>query len=265
MGEISFYFEKGNFVLKATRVARAESNGTLVFRNKMNSILFPVNFTARDYDIFFTICWYAKQMGYSDSRNFIEMPYSKIAQFFSDSLNKTRFNNEIIDFCKKVLGENGSAVYKTLEITDNDEIMTAGVFFISIKAFRNTQILRFKLNTDALDILFGTLKFMKINLHDFVSIRGKFAKTLYRLLRQYENIKPDKDGFKCVNFNRSDFERFMSVPEKYETRDLDRRVINPSIDELNENYFKKLIFEKKIAEGSKKNVIGYSFKFILKD
>ena len=76
---MSFYFEKGNFVLKTTRVAHIESNGTLVFRNKMNSILFPVNFTSRDYDIFFTICWYAKQLGYSDSRNYIEKLYFKIS------------------------------------------------------------------------------------------------------------------------------------------------------------------------------------------
>jgi hypothetical protein len=40
---------------------------------------------------------------------------------------------------QKVLGENGSAVFKSLEIINNDEIMTAGV----IKSFRNTQILKF--------------------------------------------------------------------------------------------------------------------------
>lgn len=83
-----------------------------------------------------------------------------------------------------------------------------------------------------MDILFGTLKFMKINLNDLVSIRGKFAKTLYRLLLQYENIKADKDGFKCLNFSKDDFEKLMSKPEKYNTSDLDRFVVNPSIDEL---------------------------------
>ncbi len=51
----------------------------------------------------------------------------------------------------------------------------------------------------------------------------------------------------------------------YNVTDLDRFVIKPSISELDESYFKKIIFEKKIADGSKKNVIGYSFKFILKD
>lgn len=265
MSDFSFYFEKGNFVLKATRVARSERNGTLVFRNKMNSVLFPVNFTARDYDIFFTICWYAKQMGYSENRGFIQMPYSVFYEFFPAGLNKTRFNEEIQKFRLKVLGQNGAAIYRSVTITDDDEITSVGVFFIDIDTFRNKQVLKFRVNDRALDILFSTLNFMKINLNDFVSIRGKFAKTLYRLLHQYENIKPDKDGFKCVNFSKDDFEKFMSTPTKYKISDLDRFVIEPSISELDEKYFKKLIFEKKISEGSKKNVVGYSFKFMLNE
>ena len=96
MSEISFYFEKGDFVLKASRVVKAEKSGILVFRNKMNSVLFPVNFTARDYDIFFTICWYAKEMDYTENKGFIDMPYSELARFYEKGINKTRFNDEIL-------------------------------------------------------------------------------------------------------------------------------------------------------------------------
>lgn len=152
MCDFSFYFEKGNFVLEA-KVKK--SSATFVCQNKMNSIVFPVNFTARDYDVFFTICWYAKQRGYTENRGYIEMPYSEIARFYEINLNKTRFN---------------------------DEITSVGVFFIEIELFRNKQILRFKLNPIALDILFSILQFMKINMYDFVAIKSKFAKTLYRLL-----------------------------------------------------------------------------------
>ncbi len=265
MSDFSFYFEKGEFVLEVSKKNFKKSDGSLVFKNKMNSILFPVNFTARDYDIFFTICWFAKQKGYVENRSFIEMPYSEICRFMPSGLNKTRFNDEVKNFRSKVLGQNGAAIYRSVEITKDDEITTVGVFFTDIKIFRNKQSLSFRLNPIALDVLFSTLKFMRIDLNDFVSIRGKFAKTLYRLLHQYDNIKADKDGFKCVNFSRDDFEKFMSTPMTYNVTDLDRFVIKPSISELDESYFKKIIFEKKIADGSKKNVIGYSFKFILKD
>ena len=91
---------KGNFVLKTTRVAHIKSNAALVFHSKMNSILFPVNFTSRDYDIFSIICWYAKQFWYFDSRNYIEILYTKISEIFAKGL-KTCFNNEVLKFCKR--------------------------------------------------------------------------------------------------------------------------------------------------------------------
>ncbi|WP_229204373.1 hypothetical protein [Campylobacter anatolicus] len=55
--------------------------------------------------------------------------------------------------------------------------------------------------------------------------------------------------------NRSDFERFMSVPEKHETKGLDRRVINPSIDELNENSLKNLFLKRKSQMGLRKTLL----------
>ena len=265
MSEFSFYFREDKFVIEAIKKIKKTPNGTLVFRNKMNSILFPVNFTARDYDIFFTICWYAKQMGYSENRGFIEMPYSELIKFYEKDINKTRFNNEIKIFRDKVLGMNGAAIYRTIELTYNDEITTVGVFFTEMKTFRNKQVLNFKVNPIALNILFGTLNFMKIDLYDFVSINGKFAKTLYRLLHQYDNLKPDKDGFKCVKFTRKDFENLMSVPENYKSTNINSRVIEPSVNELNEKYFKKLMFEKEFSKNNKKEITGYSFKFILNE
>ena len=57
----------------------------------------------------------------------------------------------------------------------------------------------------------------------------------------------------------------MSTPATYNASDLDRFVIKPSIKELDKNYFKKLTFEKKLADGSKKNIIGYSFRFMLNE
>jgi len=83
MFRISFYFIKGEFVLKTTRAAHIKSNGALIFHSKMNCILFPLNFT---YDIFFIACWYVKQFWYLDSINYIEILYPKISEFFAEGL-----------------------------------------------------------------------------------------------------------------------------------------------------------------------------------
>lgn len=133
MSKFSFYFEKGDFVFEATKRVSKTHDGTLVFRNKMNSVLFPVNFTARDYDIFFTICWYVKQLNYTDSRDYIEMPYFELIRFFDRDINKTRFNDEVKSFRKKVLGQRGTVIYRSFEIENNDEVLTSGIFFIEMK------------------------------------------------------------------------------------------------------------------------------------
>lgn len=38
MSEFSFYFREDEFVIEATKTIKKTPNGTLVFRNKMNSI-----------------------------------------------------------------------------------------------------------------------------------------------------------------------------------------------------------------------------------
>ena len=57
----------------------------------------------------------------------------------------------------------------------------------------------------------------------------------------------------------------MAMPDYYESSNIDTRVILPSVKELNENYFEKLIFEKQYLANDNKKIIGYFFKFILKD
>ncbi|WP_229203945.1 hypothetical protein [Campylobacter anatolicus] len=61
------------------------------------------------------------------------MDYSENAKnykFMPATLNKTRFNDEVKNFRAKVLGQDGSAIYRSVEITDDDEITTVGVFLL---------------------------------------------------------------------------------------------------------------------------------------
>lgn len=108
-------------------------------------------------------------MGYTENRGYIEMPYSEIARFYDSNLNKTRFNDEVKNFRSKVIGRDGTAIYRPVEITPDEEITTVGVFFTEIQTYRNRQILKFKVNPLALNILFSSLQFMRINMYDFVS------------------------------------------------------------------------------------------------
>lgn len=205
MYKISFGFESETFVLKLSKTKKA--NNKLVFRNELNSIIFPSCFTARDYDIFFTICWYVKQHNYDDARDWIEMPFDEIARFYEKGLNKTRFCDEVKEFCRKALGKKGTPVIQY----EDDERLRLSTFFMYLEPLRNKQILRLKMFKYSLNILFAVFDFMNIDMKDFVAMRSRFTKTLYRMLKQYENIKADKNGFKTINFTKEKLIDFMNV------------------------------------------------------
>lgn len=256
MYKISFGFEREIFVVKLSKVKKASD--VLVFRNELNSIIFPSSFTARDYDIFFTICWYVKQHDYDDARDYIDMPFDEIARFYEKDLNKTRFCNEIKEFCKKALGNNGTPVIRY----EDDEKLRLSTFFMYLEPMRNKQILRLKMFKYSLNILFAVFDFMNINMRDFVSIHGKFSKTLYRLLKQYENLKADDNGFKTITFSKNKLLEFMNFDNNFygNSSEIDRKILNPAIKELKDTFFKDLSVEK--IKKNKREVVGYSFQVI---
>lgn len=51
------------------------------------------------------------------------------------------------NFGAKVLGQDGTAIYRSVTITDDDKITSVGIFFIDLDTFRNKQVLKFRLNT----------------------------------------------------------------------------------------------------------------------
>ncbi|EAJ8484606.1 hypothetical protein BKO80_03660, partial [Campylobacter upsaliensis] len=52
---ITFDFVEGNYIMKMTQ---QDKDSNLVYRNELNVLSFP-KFTAMDFNIFFTICYYA--------------------------------------------------------------------------------------------------------------------------------------------------------------------------------------------------------------
>ena len=85
-------------------------------------------------------------MGYSDSRNFIEISYYEICQFMPSGLIKLGLMMKLKNFRAKVLGQDGTAIYRSVTITDDDKITSVGIFFIDLDTFRNKQVLKFRLN-----------------------------------------------------------------------------------------------------------------------
>lgn len=109
--------------------------------------------------------------------------------------------------------------------------------------------------------------FTKFELKEFMSLSGKYTKTLYRLLKQFRNTG-------LLKIDWSEFCKIMDIPESYKQADIDKRIINPAIKELSsepnlftnekQTIFKNLTY-KKIKDpkgrGRGGKVIGIEFSF----
>ena len=72
-----------------------------------------------------------------------------------------------------------------------------------------------------------TSQFTRFELAEFTALKSSYAKETYRRLKQYRQT-----GIWKVSIE--EFRRLLDVPESYQTRDLNKRVLKPIQDELDE-------------------------------
>ena len=115
-----------------------------------------------------------------------------------------------------------------------------------------------------------TANFTRFELEEFMSLSGKYTKTLYRLLKQFRN----SGEVTIYKNNFQEFCDFMGIPSNYTQSKIDEKILNPAIKELSaeQNLFtneKQTIFKnltyKKIKDpkgrGRGGKVIGIEFYF----
>ena len=95
------------------------------------------------------------------------------------------------------------------------------------------------------------VQFTKYELKEFTSIRSTYAKTAYRLLKQWRTV-----GHK--EFSIDEFKLLLDMPASYKSSEIDRAVIKPILKQLSP-YFEGLKV-KKIKSNKRGNpVLGYEF------
>lgn len=70
-----------------------------------------------------------------------------------------------------------------------------------------------------------TKNFTRFELAEFITLSGKYTKTLYRLLKQYRQT-----GYMRMEW--SEFARVMDIPKDYRQIDIDQRILKPALKEL---------------------------------
>ncbi|MGL2517793.1 replication initiation protein [Helicobacter pylori] len=98
-------------------------------------------------------------------------------------------------------------------------------------------------------------QYTSFNLLEFQRVRGKYAKTLYRLLKQYKST-----GILSVEW--SQFRELLDIPKDYEMRNIDQKVLTPSLKELQKIYpFEHLSYKKERKSHDKRKVTHIDFYF----
>lgn len=205
----------------------------------------------------------------------VKFTEQELKSFSSKNLTNSQFTDIIVSLQNNFFKADFSVVLKENEVMKKGRINLFQEFWISHygtdTTIKDPFEIEFVVNPRFAYMLNELTKdFTEFELLEFIGISGKYAKTLYRLLKQFRNTgkmsiyKNDWQGF-C---------EFMQIPSNYQMSDIDKRILKPAIKELSAepNLFtseKQTIFRnltyKKIKDpngrGRGGKVIGIEFYF----
>ncbi|WP_162970643.1 replication initiation protein, partial [Helicobacter pylori] len=161
---------------------------------------------------------------------------------------------------------------KTADFWEVRDIIVNGMECVSEKNYMLFQVCEIVSNKETKEFLYmdiqlntgyhyllnnlGMGQYTSFKLLEFQRVRGKYAKTLYRLLKQYKST-----GILSVEWTQ--FRDLLDIPKDYEMRNIDQKVLTPSLKELRKIYpFEHLSYKKERRNShDKRKVTHIDFYF----
>ena len=236
-----------------------EKQEIVKFHNDLNKIKFN-EFNLYDYKIFFVACVKVLEKG----DNLIEIDFSELRKI----LELTKRNTVSTEYLENIILETANKLSKINFNIENRFFKGFSSLFTDFYIPKEGEKkLYVRINEKTKYILNNLVRnFTLANLQLLNSLTSKYSYRLYLELKQFENIddknKFEKDGrFYCWrNFEIENFREIMDIPESYKMNDIDKRVLKPSLKEL-EKYFEDIFITKVKKLRKVTNIIFY---FILK-
>lgn len=208
----------------------------------MNEVKFN-SLSSVEMDLFFSLCTKVKENGtrkitipFTELKNISK--YSSTSQVkFVEDLRKTNRKLLSLQFC--LVNDTGTRIidfslFPTFDINLELKTLTVSV------------------NEDFTFLLNQPEFFTQFELKEFVTLRSSYAKTLFRLLKQFRTT-----GHLYITID--DFKNRMEIPTTYAMSDIDKKVIKPCLKEL-QPYFKNLKVKKnKKGQGGRVHSLEFHF------
>ncbi len=176
-------------------------------------------------------------------------------------------NRQLLQVLKNLLDNiSGANFWIIREHVENGEVYEDHTSYMLFKQFeirihKPTQTIEYldvQLN-DSYQYLLNNLgmggQYTSFKLLEFQRVRGKYAKTLYRLLKQYKST-----GILSVEW--SQFRELLDIPKDYKMENIDQKVLTPALKELHKIYpFEHLSYKKERKSHDKRKVTHIDFYF----
>lgn len=143
-----------------------------------------------------------------------------------DLMDKSNFWRDSVEvFEKQIDGLLDRICNPKIRISQGDKI-TIFVCFDKLEYERETRDLTVHIQDDFYQMVKNySLGFTRFELAEFVTLDGNYAKTLYRLLKQFRST-----GSWIVEV--AEFKRLLNIPDSYRQSEIDKQIFKPCIKQL---------------------------------
>lgn len=221
------------------------SKEVVKYKNDMNKLNFK-GLGKSDMNLFMAICSKVKEQG----ENVICINFNYLRQI-------SNYTGHTIDgFISDLKRMSQRIMAVNCEIITNNGGFDIFHLFNRFTANPETQVLTVKVNPDFAWLLNEfTDKYTTFELKEFVGLQSKYAKNLYRLLKQWRGT--GQYSFNDIN----QFRKIMDVPEAYSSKRLMEKVITPAVKEISrlDKSFINFKCEPLYAKRRGKPLTGYKF------
>ncbi|WP_162967810.1 replication initiation protein, partial [Helicobacter pylori] len=241
-------------------VSTHKNNAYTTYHNNANKVNLG-KLSEREANLLFAIFQKLKDQG----NTLIRFEPQDLKQMIMVKSNLT--NRQLLQILKNLLDNIGGANFWIIrEHVENGEIYEDHTSYMLFKQFeirihKPTQTIEYldvQLN-DSYQYLLNNLgmggQYTSFKLLEFQRVRGKYAKTLYRLLKQYKST-----GILSVEWGQ--FRELLDIPKDYTMPNIDKFVLKIALKELRKIYpFEHLSYKKERRSHDKRKVTHIDFYF----
>lgn len=213
------------------------SNEIVKYGNALNSVAFR-KFNAREMDLFFSIVSRMRDQG------------TRKVTFTFDELKKLSKYKQHGSMLRKDLENTYSKMLSLNMWYQEGNDSGAWVLFTGFKIKGDEGTATISINPELQSVLNHIAKWTRFGLEQFANLRSTYAKTMFRLLKQYRIVGRRE-------FSMEEFRALLDVPKSYSVSDIDKVVLKPIKEELSPIFAGLAVRKKRGGRGGK--VVGYIF------